>query len=188
MKQKKNIVLIGFMGSGKTTLGLRLSYKLRMPVEDMDKTIEQREKRSITQIFQEEGEDYFRNLETSLLREISERKYVRIISTGGGTPVNPVNRELLKKCGFVVYLRVQPETVYERLKEDTSRPLLQCKNPLQKIKALLEERNAIYEECADIIIDADIMEADELIESLISQIWKKSSMIKQKESCLNTER
>ena len=131
MKHKRrNIVLIGFMGSGKTTLGLKLSYLLRMPVEDTDKLIERQEGRSITQIFADDGESYFRELETELLRKCGEQKYERILSVGGGTPVNPVNRPLLHQCGTVVYLRVSPEVVYERLKNDTTRPLLQCEDPL----------------------------------------------------------
>ena len=87
MKHKRrNIVLIGFMGSGKTTLGLKLSYLLRMPVEDTDKLIERQEGRSITQIFADDGESYFRELETELLRKCGEQKYERILSVGGGTP------------------------------------------------------------------------------------------------------
>ena len=139
MKHKRrNIVLIGFMGSGKTTLGLKLSYLLRMPVEDTDKLIERQEGRSITQIFADDGESYFRELETELLRKCGEQKYERILSVGGGTPVNPVNRPLLHQCGTVVYLRVSPEVVYERLKNDTTRPLLQCEDPLTRIRELLE--------------------------------------------------
>lgn len=142
MKHKRrNIVLIGFMGSGKTTLGLKLSYLLRMPVEDTDKLIERQEGRSITQIFADDGESYFRELETELLRKCGEQKYERILSVGGGTPVNPVNRPLLHQCGTVVYLRVSPEVVYERLKNDTTRPLLQCEDPLTRIRELLEIRD-----------------------------------------------
>ena len=145
MKHKRrNIVLIGFMGSGKTTLGLKLSYLLRMPVEDTDKLIERQEGRSITQIFADDGESYFRELETELLRKCGEQKYERILSVGGGTPVNPVNRPLLHQCGTVVYLRVSPEVVYERLKNDTTRPLLQCEDPLTRIRELLEIRDKIY--------------------------------------------
>ena len=170
MRQKKNIILIGFMGSGKTTLGLKLSYRLQTPVEDTDKLIEQREGRSIREIFATDGEGYFRELETKLLEEIRERSYVRIISVGGGTPVREDNRLLLKQCGTVVYLRIRPETVYERLKNDTTRPLLQCEDPLSRIKELLEARKAPYEECADIILDVDDVELDELIEQLTKQL------------------
>ena len=181
MKHKrKNIVLIGFMGSGKTTLGLKLSYLLRMPVEDTDKLIERQEGRSITQIFADDGEAYFRELETEMLRKCGNRKYERILSVGGGTPVNPVNRELLHKCGTVVYLRVAPETVYERLKNDTTRPLLQCEEPLEKIRELLAVRDVIYTECADIILDVDNRHSDELAEELLLKLRQKV-MIQKKE-------
>lgn len=173
MKQKKNVILIGFMGSGKTTVGLKLSYKLRMPVEDTDKFIERRENRSISRIFEEDGEEYFRALETKTLEEFRDRKYTRIISVGGGTPVNPVNRSILKQCGTVVYLRVRPETVYERLKNDTTRPLLQCEDPLTKIRGLLEARKEAYEETADIIIDADDKNMEDVLEELVTQLHRQ---------------
>ncbi len=167
-----NIILIGFMGSGKTTVGIRLSWKLKMPVEDTDKLIERRAGRSISEIFAGEGEASFRAMETALLEEISQGSFARILSVGGGTPVNPVNRQLLKKCGTVVYLRLRPETVYARIKEDTTRPLLQCENPLEKISSLMEERKAAYEECADIIIDVDKLTIDGVVQSVIGHLKK----------------
>lgn len=170
MEQKKNVILIGFMGCGKTSVGLKLSYKLRMTVEDTDKFIEQREGRSISHIFEEDGESYFRALETKTLEEFRDKKYTRIISVGGGTPVNPVNREILKQCGTVVYLRVKPETVYERLKNDTTRPLLQCDNPLERIRTLLESRKEAYEEAAHIIIDVDDKNMEDVLEELVMQL------------------
>lgn len=170
MKQRQNIILIGFMGSGKTSIGLKLSYKLQTPVEDTDKLIEQREGKTISAIFEEEGEAYFRNLETALLEEIKERTYARIISVGGGTPVRPENRELLRQCGTVVYLRIRPETVYERLKNDTTRPLLQCEDPLTRIRTLLESRKDAYEECADIIIDVDEYSTEQILEKLVGKL------------------
>lgn len=173
MKQKKNVILIGFMGSGKTTVGLKLSYKLRMPVEDTDKFIEQRENRTISRIFEEDGEGYFRELETKILEEFRDRSYVRIISVGGGTPVNPVNRDILKQCGTVVYLRVRPETVYERLKNDTTRPLLQCEDPLAKIRTLLEARKEAYEAAADIIVDVDDKNMEDVLEEILAQLQLK---------------
>ena len=170
MKLLKNLILIGFMGSGKTSVGLKLSYRLQTPVEDTDKLIEQREGRTISEIFAREGEEYFREAETALLKEIKERTYARIISVGGGTPVRPQNRELLKQCGTVVYLRVRPETVYERLKNDTTKPLLQCEDPLNKIKTLLEARKDAYEECADIVIDVDECNTDQIINILADRL------------------
>ncbi len=97
-----NIILIGFMGSGNATVEIRLSWKLKMPVEDTDKLIERRAGRSISEIFAGEGEASFRAMETALLEEISQGSFARILSVGGGTPVNPVYRQLSTKCGTVV--------------------------------------------------------------------------------------
>ena len=164
---KKSIVLIGFMGSGKTTVGLRLSWKLRIPVEDTDKLIEKREGCTISEIFEREGEEAFRRKETELLRQIAESRFRRILSVGGGTPVREENRELLRRCGTVVYLRVRPETVFERLKDDSSRPLLQCEDPLEKIRSLMADRREAYESCADAILDADELSSEECLEAVM---------------------
>lgn len=170
MKQKKNIVLIGFMGCGKSTIGVRLSYRLRRCLTDTDKMIERREGRSISDIFAQAGEAYFRELETQVLSELAKKAHHQIISLGGGTPVREENRPLMKAIGTVVYLRIQPETVYERLKNDTTRPLLQGENPLQKIKDLLEQRASIYEECADIIVDVDKLDISEVVNHIMSAL------------------
>ncbi len=171
MNQRKNIILIGFMGSGKTTVGYKLSYRLRTPVEDTDKLIERREGRTISEIFRESGEPYFRNLETELLKEIKERTYARIISVGGGTPVKSRNRQLLKECGTVIYLRTKPETVYKRVKNDDSRPLLQCEDPMAKIRELMASREDAYEECAEVIIDTDELTMDEILNQIVAVTW-----------------
>lgn len=165
-KIKKNVLLIGFMGAGKTSVGRKLSWKLRIPVEDTDKLIEQKAGKSISEIFATEGEEAFRRMETEELREICSRPYSRILSVGGGTPVREENRKLLKKCGTVVYLRVKPETVWERLKEDTTRPLLNCEDPLAKIRELMAARKEAYESCADVILDVDEMNVDDCASSL----------------------
>ena len=161
--KRNNIILTGFMGSGKTSVGVRLSYRLRMPVEDTDKMIERRAGRSVSELFEEEGEACFRERETALLRELLDRKGRCIYSVGGGTPVRPRNQELLKQLGKVVYLRVKPETVYQRLKEDDTRPLLQCPDPLGRIRELMESRKEAYEACADLVLDADDLETMEKI-------------------------
>ncbi len=170
MKNEKNLVLIGFMGSGKTSVGLKLSYKLKMPVEDTDKLIERREGKSIRQIFEEEGEEVFRKKETELLGELADRQGRVIYSVGGGTPVREENRKLLRQLGTVVYLQISPETVYERLKGDTTRPLLQCENPLEKIRELIESRKEAYESCADIIIAVDLLDMEEILEQICGKL------------------
>lgn len=176
MKQK-NLVLIGFMGSGKTSVGLKLSYRLHTPVEDTDKMIESREGCSISEIFAAQGEEAFRRMETSLLEELTRRNYKRVYSVGGGTPVREENRALLKQLGTVIYLRVRPETVYQRLKNDTTRPLLQCENPLERIRELLENRKNAYESCADIIVDVDDCNTEQVLAKIEKEIGKMKLLV-----------
>ena len=135
-----NIILIGFMGCGKSTVGFRLSYRLRRVLEDTDKLIERKEGRSIRDIFALKGEDAFRRMETACLRELLLSQEEKIIATGGGLPMRQENHALLKELGTVVYLRISAKSVWERLKGDTSRPLLQCAEPLARIEELLEKR------------------------------------------------
>lgn len=177
MGQEQSLVLIGFMGSGKTSVGVKLSYRLRLPVEDMDKLIERREGRSISEIFADDGEEYFRQMETELLGELIKRGGARIYSAGGGTPVRAENRRLLKRLGQVVYLKVSPETIYERLKEDSTRPLLQCPDPLSRIRRLLAERREAYEACADIIIEADQMEMEDILNRIVEAREKMKLLV-----------
>lgn len=176
MKQK-NLVLIGFMGSGKTTVGVKLSYKLHLPVEDTDKLIEMKEGCSISELFASKGEEYFRQKETEMLRDLCNRNYRRIYSVGGGTPVREENRELLKRLGTVIFLRVRPETVYQRLKNDTTRPLLQCENPLERIKELMESRREAYESCADVIVDVDEIGVENVLETIEKETGKMKLLV-----------
>lgn len=161
-----NIILIGFMGSGKTTVGVRLSYHMRRTLIDTDKEIEKQRNMEIFRIFAEKGEDYFRGLETELLKKMIGSEDDRIISTGGGLPVKPENRELLRRLGTVVYLKPSPETVYKRLKGDTKRPLLQCTDPLARIRELMTKRAEAYAAAADITVDVD----DKTFEEIIKEI------------------
>ncbi len=169
-RREEHVILIGFMGSGKSSTGVALSYRLQRTVLDTDKLIERQEGRSISEIFRKEGEAYFRERETALLRELKKEKAKHIFSTGGGMPLREENRALLSELGTVVYLSVSPETVYERLKGDTTRPLLQGDNPLQKIKTLLAEREELYRQAADMVIRSDgkntTQVADEIMELL----------------------
>lgn len=165
-----NVVLIGFMGCGKSTMGIRLSYRLQYILEDTDKLIETQAGMSISEIFVRQGEEAFRQMETQLLQKLTEKKGRRVYSVGGGTPVRAANRPLLKKLGTVVYLRTRPETVYERLRYDTTRPLLQGEDPLGKIRSLMAERESAYVEAADVILDVDGMTADQVVESIIQSV------------------
>lgn len=165
-----NIVLIGFMGCGKSTVGIKLSYRLRRIVEDTDKLIEKKAGKSISDIFAEEGEPCFRQMETECLKELLGSKDEKILATGGGLPMRKENHALLKQLGCVIYLRISPECVYERLKNDTSRPLLQCEDPLAKIRTLLAQRAPIYEEAADLVVDVDGKDMEEIITEIVQKL------------------
>ena len=165
-----NIILIGFMGCGKSTVGIRLSYKLRRIVEDTDKLIEKKAGITIKEIFATKGEAAFREMETACLKDLLSSKEEKIISTGGGLPMKKENHSLLKELGTVVYLRISPECVWERLKNDTTRPLLQCEDPLLKIKELLAMRAPVYEEAADIIFDVDGKDMEQVLAQLMHKL------------------
>ena len=161
-----NIILIGFMGCGKTTVGIRLSYYMRMAFLDTDKLIERAQGREISEIFAKEGEAYFRELETGMIAGMIGKEKEKIISTGGGLPIKEENRPLLKKLGTVIYLKLKPETVYERVKDDTKRPLLQCENPLEKIRTLMAQREEAYIDAADVVIEVDGKDFDTIIKEI----------------------
>jgi shikimate kinase len=165
-----NVILIGFMGCGKTTIGYKLSYRLRKAVIDTDKEIEKEEKRSISDIFAAEGEEYFREQETACLRKLTKTVNNQIISVGGGLPMREINRELMHQLGQVIYLRAKAETIYQRVKNDTTRPLLQGENPQEKIKALLAERKENYESAADIIVDVDGKELEQIVNEIAERL------------------
>lgn len=166
----KHVILIGFMGSGKSTVGFRLSYKLKKCLIDTDKLIEEREKMSISEMFASKGEGYFRQKETECLNSLFHELGSRIISLGGGTPIKAENREIIRKLGKVIYLQASPDTIYQRVKHDTSRPLLQCENPKGKIEAMLAERNPIYESVADIIIHVDGKEMKDVVQEIVEAV------------------
>ena len=171
-ESKNNVVLIGFMGCGKTTIGTKLAFLLKQECLDTDKILEKKCGKSVSSIFAEEGEEVFRQMETELLQELIQRKRKGVFSLGGGTPVRPENRALLKELGGVAYLRIRPETVYERLKGDVTRPLLRCENPLERIKQLIKEREEAYCSCADVIVDVDEMPMDDIIDEIVFGLRK----------------
>ena len=171
----ENVILTGFMGSGKSSLGVRLSYRMKMPLIDTDKKIEKEQGCTIAQLFEEKGEMYFRQLETDCIENMLEKKCAYVISVGGGLPIKEENREILKRLGMVVYLRIRPETVYERLKEDTTRPLLQGENPLEKIKKLMDERADFYESGADLVIDVDELDTEQIMQKIVRNFWKRQN-------------
>ena len=163
-----NIFLIGFMGSGKTTVAKLLNSKWGFAVFDMDKIIEERAKMSIPEIFATYGEAHFRNLETELAIELQGQRSA-VISCGGGTAMRKENVAAMKKSGKVVFLAASPETIYERVKDSEDRPLIENNKTIPYIAQLLETRRPAYEEAADLTIHTDGKTAMEICEELISR-------------------
>ncbi len=153
LNKTNNIVLIGYMGAGKTTVGKYIAGKYGYRFIDTDEYIVEKTGMSINEIFATKGEDFFRRLETSVLEELKGKLSGCVISTGGGLPLRSENAVLLKKIGKVYYLKADADTIYERVKDSTDRPLLSCDNPYKRISDMLLERNPKYESAADIIID-----------------------------------
>lgn len=166
---EKTIILIGFMGAGKTSVGKTLAHKTGLKLLDTDKLIEKQERTTISHIFETQGEEAFRTAETNLLKSLLEKKSVAIVSVGGGLPLKEENQTLLKKLGLVVYLRVQPDTVLKRLKGDTTRPLLQGRDVKQKVTTLLTFRAPIYQKAAHITIDVDHKTLNQIAEEILTQ-------------------
>ena len=164
----KNIILTGFMGTGKTAVGRELSRILDMKLIDVDTEIEKSEKITINDIFKQFGEPRFREIETDMIRKLSESKNT-IISTGGGAVLKQENMDILRKNGVIVCLTASPETIFKRTSTNNDRPLLQVENPLKKINELLNFRKPFYEK-ADVMIDTEgkppLQIADEIIEKV----------------------
>lgn len=164
-----NIVLIGFMGSGKSTISEFLKTAFAMDVIEMDQIIAEREGMSISDIFEVYGEQYFRDLETNLLIEMQSRTNV-VISCGGGTPMRECNVVEMKKNGRVVLLTAKPETILDRVKDNHDRPLIENNKTVPFITDLMEKRRAKYEAAADIIIETDGKSELEICEELVHRL------------------
>jgi len=155
-----NVILIGFMGTGKTSIGRRVAQSLGFDFVDTDDQIVESAGKAIADIFSDEGEDYFRALETDALQSCGDSTN-QVIATGGGLVLRDKNRELLSEAGYVIWLKASAEAILERVSRNHGRPLLQTENPLQTINALLQEREGFYASAADFIIDTDGLSADE---------------------------
>ena len=166
-----NIVLIGFMGAGKSTISDYLSMMFDMKLVEMDQEISERQEMSIPDIFATYGEEYFRNLETELLKELQTGRNC-IISCGGGVAMREQNVIEMKKNGRVVLLTASPETIYERVKDRNDRPLLKDNNNVEYIAELMEKRREKYEAAADIVIQTDNKTILQICEELITKLME----------------
>ncbi len=164
----KNIVLIGFMGSGKSTVGRALHQRLGYSLTDMDQLIEHTMGKKITEIFKEEGEQAFRDFETLQLLEIAKHTETRhIVSTGGGIVIRPNNRSFLRKLGYVVWLDAPQETILDRTSRNRDRPLLNHADAALRVASLLTEREPWYRETAHLKVDTKDLDSDEIAAGIL---------------------
>ena len=177
---KKRIYLTGFMTSGKSTIGPILANVLGWGFFDLDSVIEKKEGKSVVKIFEDEGEEYFRKVESELLIDISLSENV-IVSLGGGTIASAKNLEVMKNNGTIVYLKVSPEMLYKRLKYKTDRPLFRDivlsdnteEDFISRIKKFLGEREIFYNQ-ADLIIDTDTNRVGLTVDLLVNKLKKST--------------
>jgi shikimate kinase len=167
-----NVVITGFMCSGKTSVGKRLAEKLNFDFLDTDDLIENKVGMRITEIFEKYGEPYFRELEAQIIKKVSEKDKL-VISTGGGVVLREENVNNLRKNGVIINLVAKPETIYERLKKQPGiRPLLNKPNPLEEIKKLLEYRERYYKNC-DFRVETDNLSVEEIVEKILNFLKTK---------------
>lgn len=168
----KNIFLIGYMGTGKSTVAAYMAKQYNMEVLEMDQMIVEREGMSISDIFAKHGEDYFRDIETKLLIEIQTQEN-KVVSCGGGVVLREQNVEEMRKGGSIVLLSAQAETILERVKDDNSRPLLQGNKNIEFINDMLEKRRPKYESAADVVIQTDGKQVANICNEIFEQIERQ---------------
>lgn len=162
-----SIVLIGFMGSGKSSVGRELAKRTGHVLLDADSEIEKAQGKSISEIFQTQGEAAFRQLEREYLEQLAVDQRRIILSAGGGMPLAPGNPERMQRVGTVVYLKASVDTLYERLKYDTQRPLLQQGDKREIICNLLQKREPSYASAAQICLVTDGKSLFQVVEELL---------------------
>lgn len=158
---RQNVVIIGFMGTGKSTIGERVATGLGFSFVDTDHLIERETGKTISDIFTQSGETGFREKESAVLEKLTNRDRL-VISTGGGIVTVPKNTRLLRRLGFVVWLNAEEEVIFLRVSKNQNRPLLQTPNPKETIHNLLGNRIPLYRSCADLEIDTTDLTEDEV--------------------------
>jgi shikimate kinase len=164
-RQIRNLALIGFMGTGKSSVGRLVADLLRFTFLDTDELIVASAGKSITEIFAQQGEAAFRKLECKIVEELAGRTQT-VISTGGGIPVNPANLASLKSHALIVCLWASPEKIWENVRNQNHRPLLQDTNPQAKIRALLAAREPFYRQ-ADVLLNTELRSVREVAQQVI---------------------
>ena len=168
-KRGDAIVLVGFMGAGKSSVGRTLARMTGLPRFDLDELVAARFSLTIAEIFEKHGEEKFRDAETEALRELSG-KGAAVIVTGGGMVLRPENRELLRELGAVIHLSADEETLFARISRRSTRPLLQTTNPRRSVTELLAARLALYREVADTEVDTSSLTHEEVAGRILESI------------------
>lgn len=171
-----HIVIIGFMGSGKTRVGKRLSKDLGLPFVDVDRVIVKKMDLSVKEIFQRFGEPFYRALETMTIKALIEDKEKKVISLGAGLPIQEQNQKYLNQLGTIVYLKGSAEVLSKRLEgTGSANPLLEGENQEDKIKKLLKQRDPVYAKFADIQVVTGVKSFDGLIEEIEEKLAEKKA-------------
>ena len=170
-----NIFLVGLMGAGKTTLGRQMAKRLGREFLDTDHEIERRTGVKIHLIFDIEGEQGFRDRETQMLAETSQRTGM-VVATGGGIVLREENRDRLKNGGLVVYLHAKPQVLHERTRHDHNRPLLQVPDPLKKLEELYSTRDPLYREVADIVVTSHSASVAQMLRQLEAAVAERREL------------
>lgn len=164
------IALVGMPGSGKSTVGRHLARRLRVGFVDSDHVIEERLGCSIREFFERSGEEAFRDLEQSVLDELTSQGIGTVLSTGGGSVLRAANRQHLRQRCQVIYLRSSPEEIFRRVRHDKNRPLLQVDDPLQRLRDLYLVRDPLYRETAHFVIDTGRPSVSTLVNMICMQL------------------
>ena len=163
------ITLVGLPGSGKSSVGRQLAKRLRIPFLDSDHVIEKKLGCTVRLYFEREGEAAFRDIEESTLDELTQRRD-GVLSTGGGSVLRERNRKLLRERGHVIYLKSSPDELFRRLKNDTTRPLLQVSDPQRRLRDLYEQRDPLYRETAHFVIETGRPSVATLVNMIVMQL------------------
>jgi shikimate kinase len=169
----RNVFLVGMMGAGKTTLGKALAQRLRARFYDTDKVLVERTGVPVATIFEIEGEEGFRRRESAVLAELAANEDC-VVATGGGAVLSEENRRVMRAHGTVVYLRARLESLWERTRHDTSRPLLRTPDPRATLAQLLEKRDPLYRDAAHIVVDTGAQSASTLVARVLAALREKS--------------
>ena len=169
-KTMQNIYLIGFMGSGKSTVGAALASHLNLTLLDTDEMIVSRDGRDIPAIFDAEGEPYFRRLEREVISKVAAMEEPCVVSCGGGVVLSEANVSAMRSSGQVIWLTAPAEEILCRVESDTNRPLLSGKKTLSDIETMMESRHAAYTAAADISIDTAGRGVEDIVSEIVSKI------------------